>query len=328
MRPRTVARASSARRMQASVSCTCARRAPSISAARPRTRLSQYVGRHMLTRCQRCFTRSLMLPGGTASGMPLSGPRPEETAALVPGTRDVTDGESSWLAIQKASYSVIRSRTGTSTRRPRARARTAIRSSRPSGMRALHQASPLVVATVTRSPSRTKRSRKRVAVSLAPGTRSGAIRRSSRTIANARPVPRGSLLATTAGGAVSRSSETAPTSKASKLTMSRGRPSSFTTKSSRVSPGTGRPSRSRTTASTVTSSTTEGNVGGGFGAWAPPRPARGGDSRAARKDKTPGKGRRRRVRDGMVQYAPRDEQAAGPQARSLFQPRGGLRTAA
>ena len=52
----------------------------------------------------------------------------------------------------------MRSGTDASTRRPRTRARTASRSSRPSGMRALHQALPLVVATVTRSPSRAKRS--------------------------------------------------------------------------------------------------------------------------------------------------------------------------
>ncbi len=224
----------------------------------------------MLARCQRCFTRSLMLPGGTSSAVPPEA-RPGR-ATPEPGPRGVTDGESSWLAIQKASYSVIWSRTGTTTWRPRARPRTATRSSRPSGMRALHQASPLVVATVTRSPARTKRSRNRVAVSLARGH---TLRRDAEVVeddSRTRGRPRGARWwRRRPGRRPGPPRARRATSKASKLTMSRRRPSSFTTKSSSVRPGTGRPSRSRTTASTVISSTPEGKVGGAEGTLGPGR---------------------------------------------------------
>ena len=157
--------------------------------------------------------------------------------------------------------------------RPLMREATAIRSSVPSGTRAVQETSPLDVRKVTRSPSRTERSRKDTRAARATSVRSGAMRTSSTRIEKARPLPRpgaGSFVAT-AGGSTGASGGSR--TNGSKVAISWARPSSFTTKSSLVRPGTGRPSLSTTTASTVISSTWDGNVGSFGGSCARAVPA-------------------------------------------------------
>ena len=99
----------------------------------------------------------------------------------------------------------------------------------------------------------------------ASSVRTGVMRRSSTTRANARPVLRAapSLLATADGSSAASAS---PATNDSNCAISWARPSSETAKSSRVRPGTGRPRASSTTASIVTTSTPDGKEGGA-GCW-------------------------------------------------------------
>ncbi len=265
MRPCRSAMASIPRRTAWSVSRVRPCRRVSSSAACARTMPSHEVPVQRFAVFQRSFTRSLMLPPtGSASG---SGAAAGAESGRS-GCSEPCAGPVCWVLIQNASYSVMRSRALDSTARPRTRLITARRSSRPSGTRALHQASPLVLPSVTRSPSCTERSRNEATAWRVSSVRTGVMRRSSTMTANARPVFRAaaSFVATAEGSPASSGS---PATNDSNFAISWARPSSVSTKSSRVRPGTGRPCASSTTASIVITSTPDGKEGGA-GSWRAP----------------------------------------------------------
>ena len=170
---------------------------------------------------------------------------------------------------QKASYSVIWLNEKRSSYLPRTRCRAPTRSSRASGIRPVHQMSPLVEATTTSSPFRRPVSRNVRTALRASAECSGSVLRSSTRTAKARPLVllRGAFVATGEGAAGSTSGSDSGCAKASKLTISTGLPSSVTTKSSRVRPVTEWWFLSNTTASTVMSWTSELKTGTAGGAW-------------------------------------------------------------
>ena len=196
-------------------------------------------------------------PGWGASD-PLGGP---VGAGSLPASSSPLPSQ--WL-MRKASHSLTASFPVSARLRPRTRAAMASRSSRPSGIRAVHQASPLVVAKISSSPPRTPPERNRVSavrtVSWRDGARLMSSTSSTNELAAARAAP--TLVAIGPGGGLAGAgASAAPGSKASKLTMACGLPSSESAKSGAVSPRTGRPRSSSTTASTVTSSVRDENVG-------------------------------------------------------------------
>ena len=137
-------------------------------------------------------------------------------------------------------------------------------SSRPSGNRALHQMSPLVVAKISSSPSRRPTSRKRAIAPRTTSWRVGARLMSSTSSTKDRAPARAGrrLVAAGSGGtAVAVVSGPSPRSNASNVASACGLPSSSSVKSSAFKPRTGRPLPSTTTASTVTSSTLDAKVG-------------------------------------------------------------------
>ncbi len=136
----------------------------------------------------------------------------------------------------------------------------ALRSSRPSYIRVLHQAAPDVATRVTRSPATTPRSRKASTASLAFLALCGDRCMSSKRMTKVRPGSRASgrtgFVAIRGGGVGSgEACLPGPRLISSKLLIERASPSSKMVKSSCVRPGTGRPSLSSTTTSTVTRST-------------------------------------------------------------------------
>ena len=148
-----------------------------------------------------------------------------------------------------------------------------MRESRPSGMRAVHQAPPALATRVTTSPSPTPVWRKAATAPRARSAWVGERWMSSNTTAKLRPrrLSGTTFVETTVRrcGAPAWLG-TSGTTTDSKLVSACSTPFSETTKSSRVRPRTAWPFLSTTATSTVTSSTCVSNVGwgAGGGAWA------------------------------------------------------------